>query len=123
MRSELLWQFGSPRFVSVSTLVYSSGLMSGLLCAMLCRHVEQGVFASEKILSPATGVLGASLAMAMSAISVVVGSQSAPKLEAARQGFERLGSASVEVTGVTWQVHKASLVDINAILMVFNGNI
>lgn len=48
--------------------------------------------------------------MAMSAISVVVGSQSAPKLEAARQGFERLGSASVEVTGVTWQVHKASMV-------------
>ncbi|CAL1137851.1 unnamed protein product [Cladocopium goreaui] len=36
----------------------------------------------------------------MIAISVVVGSQSAPKLEAARQGFERLGSASVEVTGV-----------------------
>ena len=97
--------------------------MSGLLFAMLCRHVEQGVFASEKILSPATGALGAYLAMAMSAISVVVGSQSAPKLELHGRALSDWARRSVEVTGVTWQVHKASLVDINAILMVFNGNI
>lgn len=36
-------------------------------------------------------------------VTVVVGSQSAPKLEAARQGFQRLVE-TVEITGVAGQV-------------------
>lgn len=35
-------------------------------------------------------------------ISVVVGSRSAPKLEAAKQGFARLTAIGVEVIGVAW---------------------